>query len=279
MPPACAQVKALLAPAPATALKALGPLGVLEGDDDGGGGGGGGEGEGEGEARAAVGALSRIKAGRCVFLSQLVGDCVLRVAPADAAHGLALALECVVGGRRWRLEVSRDAVLDVATRADEAEASRRAESRWECAGCGRRFGSLAHYTAHCTAPCGKAAAAKPRKAGGDGADGPTTASRKRKRSFAGPVATARIVLDKAKAPKWKYETAASLGPPPGGASFFGARASWADDGDDLDPLSGEAARVAVLTLRPRKGTDLDALLAPLLPEGATPDDGDAEEGS
>ena len=66
---------------------------------------------------------------------------------------------------------------------------------------------------------------------------------------------------------------------PGGDSFDGGGAAWADDAEDRDPLRGEVARVGVLTLRPRAGFDLDALLGHLLDApGADPDaDGDGAD--
>ena len=226
---------------------------------------------------AAVGALSRFKAGRCVFLSQIVGDAVLRVAPPDAAHGAALALEAVVRGRRWRLELAREDVASVIKRTDgDPELSRRAESKLECLGCGRRFGTPAHFQAHQSAPCALAARKKPP------AKGDEPAKKKRKpAAVVPPATTARIVLAEHATATWKYETLARLDAAPGGDSFDGGGAAWADDAEDRDPLRGEVARVGVLTLRPRAGFDLDALLGHLLDApgadaDADPDaDGDA----
>ena len=86
---------------------------------------------------ARVVALSRVKGGRIAHVSQVVGDLVLRVP--NVTNESAFALEVIVTGRRYRLDVLKSDLESVHTKEEITELSRDAESELECSGCGRRW--------------------------------------------------------------------------------------------------------------------------------------------
>ena len=155
-------------------------------------------------------------------------------------HGCALALETVDGGRRYRLEIAKADLVSVLVKEAPIEVSREAEQRWECKGCGRRFGCQAHYDQHVGAPCGQsknkkkkpAAPPPPAGAGGDGDDAGNYAPPKRAPPLRRrpKVGTARVELKPDAEVAWRVEVAAALTPLLRADSFLGADAAWAPCG-------------------------------------------------
>jgi len=195
---------------------------------------------------ARVVALSRVKGGRIAHVSQVVGDLVLRVP--NVTNESAFALEVIVTGRRYRLDVLKSDLESVHTKEEITELSRDAESELECSGCGRRFGSEMHWLAHQSAPCCTKKRGEPAK---------------KKRRSRKKVTTARIAFRDDADISWRVETAASLVPLLRTDAFWGAPADWAPCAPAADPLKGETSRARVLTLRPRSGVNLVEVLGPL----------------
>ena len=70
---------------------------------------------------ARVVALSRVKGGRIAHVSQVVGDLVLRVP--NVTNESAFALEVIVTGRRYRLDVLKSDLESVHTKEEITELS------------------------------------------------------------------------------------------------------------------------------------------------------------
>ncbi|KAJ8610877.1 hypothetical protein CTAYLR_009146 [Chrysophaeum taylorii] len=172
-------------------------------------------------SEAEVIAVSRLRAGRSIWLSQCPGDVALRVSD------VAVAVEVLLHGRRIRVEVSRDEIEKCTTSVQDDS-----DRQLECGACGLRFGVYRHLRTHVdfhnrTVP-----------------DAPKKSRR------------LRIELAKAHQPVWRAETSVD---PTRVSSWTGAAATWEPLADAADPLKGELARTHVLTMRLRTADQIPAI--------------------
>ncbi|KAJ1450822.1 hypothetical protein M885DRAFT_531241 [Pelagophyceae sp. CCMP2097] len=199
---------------------------------------------------ADVVALSRVRAGRAIFLSQLEFDLVLRL-PCGSKLGkdddAAFALEALVGGRRWRLDVAVSDILDISLVrvARASDTSFAAEARYECPNCGRRCGASSHYDAHRRGPCSQATS----DAQGHWAED----------LWSEHVSVLRVVFRAAGPRPWAHE--AAVLPSAGAPTWRGAPADWGAARGAGDPLRGELERTRHLTARFRHESESSAIAA------------------